>query len=171
MRKKDIIASVALVLVLLWMASIAYIEHIKENSERKHVEKLIDTRAYTINEISKIDQENIELDNQVYQNILSIFDRIKIISKDNPDKVRDKVIKSINLEESSLTIEASIIALLKNYQEFEEDPVVQVYLNENVKIMKKIDENNNIKDSLVDFLQKQADYCFKSSIDEGTETY
>ena len=117
--------SVCMVWLYALLMACAIENYVDRESQREHEEYVIEQYRDVLQKMSELDDISTELKCQYHDNILLIYDRVQEISKESPNEVRDKVIEGINLEDDPLVVEASVLALLHNYPELQEDVKIQ----------------------------------------------
>ena len=144
--------SVIWICALMLMYSIIKLGFI-EKSQKREVYILEQCNEIS-NNILKLEDTSIELECKYHDNIMLIYDRILELSNDSSDEVKKKLVKGIRLEDDPLSVEASILALLQTYPEFQEDTEVQTFLNDNIKVLKKLDQYQSMKEVLTNTVKE-----------------
>lgn len=146
-------------------------DSISTTAKIKHAESMTSEYHYLMEKVSEIDSQNIQLNAEIHTNLLEVYNRIKELSKSDPDEIRDKVIYSIDLNASQMIVQGSIIALLKNYEEFQEDSIIQLYLSKNADNVNRIKENNELKSSTIKFIQNKFDIVESDPLQTSEELF
>lgn len=125
----------------------------------KTSESLLEECDDCFNRIDKLERENSELSKKSDQIIRNIFNRICEIEKDDPDEIRGAVIESVKdkLEYDVTTRKASVLALLINYKELNDDPEIQKYLMQIENADAEINKNIILVENYAKILESCSD--------------
>lgn len=116
--------------------------------------------------IESMDDRISKLNESYNLNVDRIYKRILEIQEENPDEVRGAVIDKLKPEnEDSVKFEASVLAILEIYDEFQSDIEIQTYLNDNASILDSIKRCESIQDKYSTFLD-EYNYKYFSSAEE-----
>lgn len=150
-----------LVSILILVGVAVFFSCLKEysiNSERKYNERVIEQCSELADNIETVDGQIALMETRYHDNVLNIYNRILVIKDESPNDVRDKVIDSVSSlgidMDDTVALEAFVLALLRNYEELENDIYIQTYLNNNIELLSKLEENKKIRESLINALEE-----------------
>ena len=125
-------------------------------------EEMIQKYTTLYKQIQSIDDKVSELESLYNDNVRYIYNRICEIQKSDPDEVRGAVIDKLMTDDKEpIEAEASILAFLENYDEFQSDIEIQTYLNDNARILKSIEKYESMKEKYDEFLTEYNDMYLK----------
>lgn len=151
----------------VWL--VVSVENQREEMTLKHEEFLMEQCVEVIGALSDIDHDITELNAESHQNVLAIYSRIMEIKNESPNEIRDKVIDSIDINSTPLTLKASVLSLLQVYPELQEDIQIQTFLQDNVTILGKIEQKNTEREKWVELLGNYIQYV-ENETEELMET-
>ena len=123
------------------------------NTSKK--EEILEEYTILYKKIESVDNRISKLEESYNLNVKNIYKRILEIQNENPDEVREAVIDKLSPENGdSIKFEASVLAILEIYDEFQSDIQIQTYLNDNASILESIDRYETMQDKYNTFLSE-----------------
>lgn len=137
----------------------SYIRYNMVDKKCSRIEETIEQYTQLCDRICEIDNDIEDLRDQYNQNIMSIYEQVLYIQEESTDQeIRGKVIDSISPNITNpVKLEASILALMQNYNEFCNDPVISHLLDNNSDILFRIEEDNTLRTNLIEELSSPHD--------------
>lgn len=126
-----------------------------DDLELSRKEEILTKYTELYDRVDGLDATIYSLEESYETNIYRIYGRIDEICEDDPDEIRDVVISSLFINsKDSKKLEASILALLENYEEFKTDVEIQTYLNDNVNILESIERYKSVQNGFIKSLEE-----------------
>lgn len=156
--RENIIMPVISVTVVLAITAItiSIINQAYNAEELVKKEEILVKYVELYDKVEKLDEDIYSLKSSYNDNMYRIYDRIMDLCSECPNEIRDAVIvANIKIIDSDKKkFEASVLALVENYPEFNSDIEIQTYLNDNVNILESIEKYESIQDGFIDSLER-----------------